>query len=79
MLGLGGHGLRGVVSALCGVAGGVVVVFGWVVLVAGLRMRRRGGGREGVGGEGLTLNFIYSAVLYWAISKVLRRYKICEI
>ena len=37
MLGLGGHGLRGVVSALCGVAGGVVVVFGWVVLVAGLR------------------------------------------
>ena len=41
------------------------------------------GGGEGEGrvlaARGLTLNFIYSAVLYWAISKVLRRYKICEI
>ena len=44
MLGLGGHGLRGVVSALCGVAGGVVVGLGWVVLVAGLC-----GGGEGEG------------------------------
>ena len=37
MLGLGGQGLRVVVSALCGVAGGVVVVFRWFVLAAGLR------------------------------------------
>ena len=51
MLGLGGHGLRGVVSALCGVAGGVVVGFGWVVLVAGLRTYVCGGGE----GEGRVL------------------------
>ena len=51
MLGLGGHGLRGVVSALCGVAGGVVVGLGWVVLVAGLRTCVCGGGE----GEGRVL------------------------
>ena len=51
MLGLGVHGLRGVVYALCGVAGGVVVVFCWVVLVAGLRTCVCGG----VEGEGCVL------------------------
>ena len=43
--------LAGMVSALCGVAGGVVVVFGWVVLVAGLRTYVCGGGE----GEGRVL------------------------
>jgi len=51
VFGLGVHGLRGVVSALCGVAGGVVVVFCWVVLDAGLRTCVCGGGE----GEGRVL------------------------
>ena len=51
MLVLGGHGLRGVVSASRGVAGRVLVVFRGVVLAAGVRTCVCGG----VDGEGRVL------------------------